>query len=42
MYSSEGLDEEQVDGDDEGKEEYINVIGLWERGGVEKKSVKEL
>ena len=28
MYSSEGLDEEQVDSEDEGEEEYINVIGL--------------
>ena len=28
MYSSECLDEKQVYGEDEGEEEYINVIGL--------------
>ena len=28
MYLSESLDEEQVDGDDEVKGEYINVISL--------------
>ena len=33
MYSSEGLDGEHVDGDDEAEEENINVIGLWRRKG---------
>ena len=36
MYLSEGLDEEQVDGNDEVKGEYINVTGLWEKGDTRK------